>query len=98
MLSVWQVSWWWGETVLAEHTQLDAHHKHRMFGDPMPHPKICTALHAMWNYVLKWNNDKKAQICCDGQPLSLKGANLVHAIYTACVSQTGMKLFIALCA
>jgi hypothetical protein len=61
----------WNEWQAAEHTQLDAHHKHHTFGQPMSRPKICTALRAVWNYVLKWNNEKKARICCDGRPLSL---------------------------
>lgn len=55
-------------------------------------------MRAVWNYVIKWDGVKKARICCDGRPLALRGVKLVHAIYTACVSQTGMKLFMALSA
>jgi len=42
----------WSEWHAAEHAQLDAHHKHRTFGSPMACPKICTALRAVWNYIL----------------------------------------------
>jgi Reverse transcriptase (RNA-dependent DNA polymerase). len=81
----------------AERAQLDTHHAHRTFGKLMIRPKLCTALRAIWNYVMKWDGERKARICCNGRVLSLKGTKLIKAIYTACVSQSGMKLFIALC-
>jgi hypothetical protein len=88
----------WPEWNAAEHAQLNTHHAHHTFGKLMIRPKIYTALRPVWNYVMKWNGEKKARICCDGHLLSLRGMQLVHAIYNACVLQTGMKLFFALSA
>jgi hypothetical protein len=37
-------------------------------------------------------------MCCDGRVIRLQGMKMLEAIYTSCVSQTGMKIFFALCA
>lgn len=88
----------WSEWLAAEHKQLDVHRLHNMFGKPCPRPARAIVLRAVWNYTEKWNGDKKARMCCDGRVLRLKGMKLLEAIYTSCISQTGMKIFFALSA
>jgi hypothetical protein len=88
----------WPDWFAAEHKQLDVHHLHKMFGKPCPRPCKAIVMRAVWNYVVKWNGEKKARMCCDGRVLRLRGMKLLEAIYTSCVSQTGMKIFFTLCA
>jgi hypothetical protein len=82
----------------AEFKQLDTHASDNMFGKPCPRPPYAIVLRSIWSYCLKWNGDKKARHCCDGRPLRDDRYRRLEAIYTACISQVGMKIFFAICA
>jgi hypothetical protein len=82
----------------AEFKQLDTHAADNMFGKPCPRPRFAIVLRSIWSYCLKWNGDKKARHCCDGRPLRDDRYRRIEAIYTACISQVGMKIFFATCA
>jgi len=47
---------------------------------------------------MKWDGTKKARHCGDGRPLRDDRFQRLEAIYTACISQVGVKLFFALAA
>jgi hypothetical protein len=82
----------------AEFKQLDTHARDKMFGKPCLRPKVAIVLHSIWSYSFKWNGDKKAHHCCDGCPLCDDRFCCIEAIYTACISQVGMKIFFVVCA
>ena len=82
----------------AEFRQLDTHDSDRMFGDPCPRPSYAIVLRSIWSYSMKWDGTKKARHCGDGRPLRDDRFRRIEAIYTACVSQVGVKLFFALAA
>jgi hypothetical protein len=82
----------------AEFKQLDRHEEDGMFGDPCPRPYLAIILRSIWSYSLKWNGEKKARHCCDGRPLRDDRFRRLESVYTACISQVGMKLFVALAA
>jgi hypothetical protein len=82
----------------AEFKQLDTHASDNMFGKSCPRPTFAIVLRSIWSYCLKWNGDKKARHCCDGRPLRDDRYRRIEAIYTACISQVGMKIFFSLCA
>jgi hypothetical protein len=82
----------------AEFKQLDRYEADGMFGDPCPRPSSAIILRSIWSYMLKWNGEKKARHCCDGRPLRDDRFRRMESVYTACISQVGMKIFIALAA
>jgi hypothetical protein len=86
------------EWLQAEFKQLDRHEEDGMFGDPCPRPALAIILRSIWSYVLKWNGEKKARHCCDGRPLRDDKFRRIESVYTACISQVGMKIFMALAA
>jgi hypothetical protein len=86
------------EWLEAEFKQLDRHEEDGMFGDPCPRPSFAIILRSIWSYMLKWNGEKKARHCCDGRPLRDDRFRRMESVYTACISQVGMKIFIALAA
>jgi hypothetical protein len=79
----------------AEFKQLDRHEADNMFGDPCPRPRLAIVLRSIWSYMLKWNDERKARHCCDGRPLRDDRFRRLESVYTACVSQVGMKIFIS---
>jgi hypothetical protein len=79
----------------AEFKQLDTHDNDKMFGDPCPWPSHAIVLRSVWTYSLKWDRPRKAQHCGDGWPLQDDQFRWLEAIYTACVSQVGVKIFFA---
>jgi hypothetical protein len=48
--------------------------------------------------MLKWDGECKARHCCDGRPLHDDRFRQLESVYTACVSQVGMKIFISIVA
>jgi len=86
------------EWLNAEFKQLDRHEADGMFGDPCPRPRLAIVLRSIWTYMLKWNDERKARHCCDGRPLKDDRFRRLESIYTACVSQVGMKIFISIAA
>jgi hypothetical protein len=86
------------EWLQAEFKQLDRHALDGMFGDPCPRPHLAIVLRSIWSYSIKWDGSKKARHCCDGRPLRDDQFRRMESIYTACISQVGMKIYIALVA
>jgi hypothetical protein len=86
------------EWLNAEFKQLDRHEANGMFGEPCPRPYLAVVLRSIWSYMLKWNGERKARHCCDGRPLRDDRFRRLESIYTACISQVGMKIFISLVA
>jgi hypothetical protein len=82
----------------AEFKQLDTHAVDKMYGQPCPRPKFAIVLHSIWTYSEKADGTKKARQCMDGRPLRDEKFRRIEAIYTACISQVGTKIFIAICA
>jgi hypothetical protein len=82
----------------AEFKQLDRHDADRMFGEPCPRPYLAIVLRSIWSYMIKWDGTRKARHCCDGRPLRDDRFRRLESIYTACISQVGMKIFISLVA
>jgi hypothetical protein len=82
----------------AEFKQLDRHEADGMFGEPCPRPYLAIVLRSIWNYMIKWDGTRKARHCCDGRPLRDDRFRRLESIYTACISQVGMKIFISLVA
>lgn len=64
-----------------------------MFGEPCPRPKGAIVLRSIWTYILKKDGTKKARNCGDGQPLRDDKFRRLESVYTACVSQAGVKIF-----
>jgi hypothetical protein len=83
------------EWLQAEFKQLDRHEADGMFGDPCPRPYFAVVLRSIWSYMLKWNGKRKARHCCDGRPLRDERFRRLESVYTACISQVGMKIFLA---
>jgi hypothetical protein len=83
------------EWLAAEFIQLDTHANDGMFGDPCPRPQRAIILRSIWTYTLKKDGTKKARNCGDGRPLRDDRYRRLESIYTACVSQTGVKIFFA---
>jgi Reverse transcriptase (RNA-dependent DNA polymerase). len=48
--------------------------------------------------MVKWDGTRKARNCGDGRPLRDAHYRRLEAVYTACVSQVGVKIFFALSA
>jgi hypothetical protein len=82
----------------AEFKQLDRHEADGMFGEPCPRPYLAIVLRSIWSYMIKWDGTRKARHCCDGRPLRDDRFRRLESIYTACISQVGMKIFISLVA
>lgn len=82
----------------AEYKQLDTHESDGMFGKPCPRPRNAIVLHSIWSYSLKWDGTRKARNCGDGRPLRDDHCRRLESMYTACVSQVGVKIFFALSA
>jgi hypothetical protein len=79
----------------AEFKQLDRHEADGMFGDPCPRPRLAIVLQSIWSYILKWNGERKARHCCDGRPLRDDHFRRLESVYTACISQVDIKIFIS---
>jgi hypothetical protein len=82
----------------AEFKQLDTHDNDGMFGKPCPRPPNVIVLRSIWSYMMKWDGTRKARNCGDGRPLRDEHYRRLEAVYTACVSQVGVKIFFALSA
>jgi Reverse transcriptase (RNA-dependent DNA polymerase). len=82
----------------AEFKQYDTHASDKMFGEPCPRPPKAIVLRSVWTYLLKKDGTRKARQCGDGRPLRDDKFRRLEAIYTACVSQVGVKIFFALSA
>lgn len=83
------------EWLAAEFRQLDTHASDNMFGDPCPRPRGAIVLRSIWTYILKKDGTKKARNCGDGRPLRDDRFRRLESIYTACISQAGVKIFFA---
>jgi Reverse transcriptase (RNA-dependent DNA polymerase). len=83
------------EWLAAEFKQLDTHASDGMFGEPCPRPKGAIVLRSIWTYILKKDGTKKARNCGDGRPLRDDKFRRLESVYTACVSQAGVKIFFA---
>jgi Reverse transcriptase (RNA-dependent DNA polymerase). len=86
------------EWLKAEFKQLDTHAQDGMFGDPCPRPRKSIVLRSIWSYQLKKDGTRKARNCGDGRPLRDDRFRRLEAVYTACVSQVGVKILFALVA
>jgi Reverse transcriptase (RNA-dependent DNA polymerase)./Integrase core domain. len=82
----------------AEYKQLDTHESDGMFGKPCPRPRNAIVLRSIWSYSLKRDGTRKARNCGDGRPLRDDHCRRLESVYTACVSQVGVKIFFALSA
>jgi hypothetical protein len=82
----------------AEYKQLDTHESDGMFGPLCPRPQNSIVLRSIWSYMMKWDGTLKARNCSDGRPLRDAHYHHLEAVYTACVSQVGVKIFFALSA
>jgi hypothetical protein len=82
----------------SEFKQLDRHESDGMYGEPCPRPHLAIVLRSIWSYSIKWDGEKKARQCMDGRPLRDDKFRRLESIYTACISQVGMKIFIAVAA
>jgi Reverse transcriptase (RNA-dependent DNA polymerase). len=82
----------------AEFKQLDTHESDGMFGKPCPRPPKAIVLRSIWTYILKWDSAHKARNCGNGRPLRNDLYRRLEAVYTACVSQVGVKIFFAVSA
>jgi hypothetical protein len=77
----------------AEYKQLDTHENDGMFGKPCPRPQNAIVLRSIWSYMVKWDGTRKARNCGDGRPLRDAHYRRLEAVYTACISQVGVKIF-----
>lgn len=82
----------------AEYKQFDTHDSDGMFGTPCPRPTNAIVLRSIWSYLLKWDETRKARNCGDGRLLCDNHVRRLEAVYTACVSQVGVKICFALSA
>jgi hypothetical protein len=90
----------WEEWKRSEFKQLDAMHEDGMFAKPILRkdaPIDAKILYQVWSYVVKHDGRKKSRNTCDGRKLKRTGlAAAKH--YAACVSQQGIKMFLAIAA
>eukprot|EP00957_Ditylum_brightwellii_P089055 6781787-Ditylum_brightwellii.AAC.2 len=87
----------WEEWLETEKKQLDEMDKCNIYGEPIIPPKNATILRLIWTYVVKHDGCKKAHNWCNGSMLKRKGNDYANT-YSACASQVGMHLFIAIAA
>jgi hypothetical protein len=66
-----------------------------MCGSPQTRPPNSVVLRSVWTYTVKHDGRKKARTCCDGSVLRSPTLKYAQQCYSACISQTGMKLFFA---
>lgn len=85
----------WPEWYGAEKVQLDQMRDAKMFGRPQKRPPNAVVLRSVWTYTVKHDGRKKARTCCDGSILRSPTLKYAQQCYSACISQTGMKLFFA---
>lgn len=85
------------QSIEAKYKQLDTHKSDGMFGKPYPRPPKSVVLRSIWMYLLKWDGTRKAWNCGDGRPLQNELYKRLEAVYTACVSQSGVKIFFRYC-
>jgi hypothetical protein len=70
-------------------------HSAKMFGAPQTRPSNAVVLRSAWTYTVKHDGRKKAQTCCDGSALRLPTLKYDQQCYSACISQTVMKILFA---
>jgi hypothetical protein len=85
----------WPEWYGAEKEQLDQMHCAKMFGPPQTRPPDAVVLRSVWTYTVKHDGRKKARTCCYGSVLRSPTLKYAQQCHSACISQTGMKLFFA---
>jgi hypothetical protein len=62
---------------------------------PRVRPNNAAVLRFVCTYTVKHDGRKKALTCCDGSVLRSPTLKYVQQFYSACISQTGMKIFFA---
>jgi hypothetical protein len=85
----------WEELLGAEKNQLDEMHSSKISGPPDKCPPNSVVLRSVWTYTVKHEGRNKARTCCDGSVVRSPTLKYAQQCYSACISQIGMKIFLA---
>jgi hypothetical protein len=83
----------WPEWYKDEKVQLNQMWDANMFGKPKERPQNYVVLRSVWTYNVNHGGRKKARTCCDGSILRSPTLKYAQHCLSACIIQTGMKLF-----
>jgi hypothetical protein len=67
----------------------------KRFGPLQKRAPNSVVVHSVWTYTMKHDGRKKAGTCCDGSVLPSLTLKYAQQFYSACISQTGMKILFA---
>jgi hypothetical protein len=82
----------WPEWYGAEKVHLDQMWDASMFGKSQARPANFVVIRSVWTYTVKHDGHKKSRTCCDGSILRSPTLKYAQQCYSACISQTGMKI------